>query len=196
MNLQLENTLTLLQGPSSCGKTSLLFNHAVQELVSKRSKKVCFVCPKKLERVPATHLDLPEDPVQLKNLSFHYISNRQELREFIVEQLPTERPNLVLIDSLQHYFSDLPDIYQTIKILENSLNFLHQRCGVECKVVFATSNASLAGFNENCVRDLIPGRVLISPAVRSGRTCFSVQGLEFEIFEDKGGSRRIKLHSQ
>ncbi|KAL5260428.1 hypothetical protein ACHWQZ_G010528 [Mnemiopsis leidyi] len=197
--LQLDNILTLLLGPKSCGKTSILFNHAVQELLSNSRNKVCFICPRRLEKVPPTLTDLPDDSTSLKNLSFHYLFSRKELRQFLVEQLPKESPDLILIDNLQHYFSDLPDLYLTIKILEHSLNFNRKRQGRQCHVILASQSSSLAPLNQNTLSCLIPGRIVVSPLKVSPKIpgrCFSVQGTEFNLFEDPRGEQNIRELTQ
>ena len=123
-------------------------------------------------------------------------STRKELRQFIVELIPKENPNLLLIDNLQHYFTDLPDLYQTVKVLEHSLNHLHQKCGVKCKVVFAASTASLASLYQESLIDLIPGRILVTTSkVQSGTSekSFSVQGIDYGFYVDPQGMFRIKV---
>ena len=120
---------------------------------------------------------------------------RLELRQLLVEQLPKESPNLLLIDNLQHYFTDLSDLYQTVKILEHSLNYVRQKNGSRCHVIFASLSSSLASFNQNTLSRLIPGRIVISPSkVPTGMPgrCFSVQGLLFNLFEDPQGEQMIR----
>ena len=111
----------------------------------------------------------------------------------MVEQLPTEKPDLLLIDLLSAYFTDLPDLYQTIKVLEHTLAHTRRSGGGECRVVLACSSTAIAPLNAATLGELITGQLFVSSQIHpeSKKSYFSVQGTDFVIKKNEEGLLKI-----
>ena len=108
--------------------------------------------------------------------------SRDELKRFIVVELPKIRPSLLLLDSLSSYFTSTAELYQLIKILDHTLHYtpsIH-------KVVLASSTTSLSSVPESLLCELISGQVTIASHISApADTVYTVQGRQFTITEDQ-----------
>ena len=102
----------MLFGPSSCGKTSLLFEYAFN--CAEKGDYVLFIVPKPLMRLPLFVNERKQpDAMVLKRINMVYLANCDELTDYFanvhldkVRNSPIGRTRHVLIDDFHSYFRE------------------------------------------------------------------------------------------
>ena len=102
----------VLGGPNSCGKTSLLFEYAVN--CAEKSDYVLFIAPKPLTKLPVfVNRRKQPNSIVLKRINMVYLANYAELTNYFanahlekVRNSPVGKTRHVLIDDFDWYFQE------------------------------------------------------------------------------------------
>ena len=119
---------------------------------------------------------------------------RKELLRFLIEDLRSSPPCLLIIDHLSSYYTDLPDLYQTVSILKFTLRNIRQQHHKYIRVVMSDSTANIASFNKDTLAVLIPGQIQVTSHINpeNQESYYSVSGKSFSIVKDPGGQAKLR----
>ncbi|ESQ47506.1 hypothetical protein EUTSA_v10021467mg [Eutrema salsugineum] len=108
-NRRREN-LTLLSGPISSGKTSLLFQFALNVATASESNRVVFICHRKRIESNPPYLSQGIDPSSdvFNRIQMKYVDGDEGIRKYFAAfHLHIDLPSAVVIDDFDDYFTQL-----------------------------------------------------------------------------------------
>ncbi|XP_065897924.1 ATPase SWSAP1-like [Dysidea avara] len=108
MDVLLEGgTRWCISGPPQCGKTSILFDIAVQ-MAAHHGNRVCFITQKQIQELPVlTNRAPPITNSILTNIELQYFNTAEQLTTWCsgVHLQPSPHPTLVIVDNYDQYFN-------------------------------------------------------------------------------------------
>ncbi|KAL1212879.1 hypothetical protein V5N11_000437 [Cardamine amara subsp. amara] len=150
-NRRREN-LTLLSGPISSGKTSLLFQFALNVANSSTNNRVVFICHRKKIESNPPFLSQGIDPSSdvFNRIQMKYVDDDEGIRKYFAAfhlHLDDNFPATVIIDDFDYYFSKLNSVMnsrardmamvRTLALCHNAITYAKKAC---CELVVSETN--------------------------------------------------------
>uniref|UniRef100_A0A1J3HEN0 Uncharacterized protein n=1 Tax=Noccaea caerulescens TaxID=107243 RepID=A0A1J3HEN0_NOCCA len=109
-NRRQENKITLLSGPISSGKTSVLFQYALNVASASTSNRVVFICRRKRIEANPPFLSQGIDPSSdvFNRIQMKYVDDDEGIRKYFAAfHLHLDLPAAVVIDDFGDFFTQL-----------------------------------------------------------------------------------------
>ncbi|CAL1355201.1 unnamed protein product [Linum trigynum] len=103
------NNITLLSGPPTCGKTSLLFQFAINSALSCSDRKVVFICSRRRMESNPPHLSQGIDPSSdvFDRIQMKYVEDDEDIKRYLAAfHLLDAFPAAVVIDDFGDFLDE------------------------------------------------------------------------------------------
>ncbi|KAM7254522.1 hypothetical protein ACFE04_003902 [Oxalis oulophora] len=150
-----QDSITLLSGPPSSGKTSLLFQYAINSAIESQDSKVVFICNlKKLEiKPPYLSQGIDSSSDVFRQIEMKYIDDEEGLKKYFAAfHLLDEIPMRVIVDDFGNFFDqkschekygnsrgrDLAMV-RTLALCRSAIDHVNEKRGL-CQLLLSDTN--------------------------------------------------------